>query len=80
MITLERVRSNATSANCGRRTSGSIVQPGCAIEVNAEGSVQAGGGEANDRAGEGTVGDYLLKGYKSQFARTAGILFEPVVA
>ncbi len=25
--------------------SGSIVQPGCTIEVNAEGSVQAGGGE-----------------------------------
>ncbi len=48
---------------------------------HAEGSVQAGGGEATDRAGEGTVGDYLLQGYKSQIRTwTAEILFEPVVA
>ncbi len=68
MITLER-ESNPTSANCGWRTSGSIVQPGCTIEVNAEGSVQAGGEEGLTEREREPWEIIYFKGTRARFAR-----------
>jgi hypothetical protein len=45
----------------GGMVGSSIAQPGCTSALTAKGSVQAGGGAGTNRAGKGTVGDYLLQ-------------------